>query len=363
MCGTIGAGILGIPFAVAKVGWFLGMIYIVLLGLIMLGLNLMLGEVTLRTGEPMQLTGFAGRYLGPRAKKMMAFTSLFSSFGALLAYIIGEGQILQGLFGGTAFFWSIIFWLIGSIFVYFGLALVKKLDIILSLVILGIILLISFFSAQKIELPHLQTVSYNNLLFPIGVILFAFQSSSAIPQAKSVLLASQKRLKSVIIFSSLIITLTYILFATAVLGVTGKETTEVATIGLGQKLGVQILILANAFALFAMGSGFLNLSSAVKNVFLWDYKMNNLKAWLITVCVPLVLFALGIRSFINTIDLIGSVFGAVVAVLIIMIYWQAKQKGDLQPGKYKLHHALLLSVVIVIIFLIASVYSLIKQFV
>ena len=293
----------------------------------------------------------------------MALTTLVGSFGALLAYVIGMGQILAGILGGSSFFWSLIFWCLGSILVYFGLALVKKLDMLLSLLILGIILSISFLSVQKIELPHLQTVSFANLLFPIGVILFAFQSLAAIPQAKSILPSNQKKLTSVIIISSIVITLIYMLFATVVLGVTGNETTEVATLGLGKKLGWGFLVLANVFALFAMGSGFLNLSSAVKSVFLWDYKMSNFKAWLVTVGLPLFLFLLGIRSFINTIDLIGSVFGAVVAVLIIMVYWKAKQRGDLHAVKYGLHHALLLSAAIIVIYLIASVYSLIKQFI
>lgn len=360
LCGTIGAGILGIPYAIAKVGWFLGVVYIILLGLIMLGLNLMLGEVTLRTGEPLQLAGLAGRYLGRTGKKIMAITSLFASFGALLAYIIGEGKILEGFFGLSSFFWSILFWVVGSVLVYFGLALVKKIDLFLTLIILGIIILISFLSIQKIELPYLQTVSFNNLLFPIGVILFAFQSFSSIPQAKDVLPANQKKLKEAIILSSLIIIIAYLLFATAILGVTGNETTEVATIGLGKKLGTSIFVLANIFGFFAMGSGFLNLAAAVKNIFIWDYKMSHLASWVITVGVPLGLFLIGFRSFINTLDLIGALFGCIVAILIIIIYWQAKQKGDLVPHKYHLHHTLLLSVVIIIIYLIASIYSLIK---
>ncbi|MCX6778677.1 MAG: hypothetical protein NTU97_00390, partial [Candidatus Magasanikbacteria bacterium] len=168
------------------------------------------------------------------------------------------------------------------------------------------------------------------------------------------------KLKKAIIFSSVIITVTYILFSTAVLGVTGVETTEVATLGLGKKIGMHILILANVFAMFAMGSGFLNLAVAIKNSFLWDYKLPHLISWVLTACIPLALFFLGFRSFINTIDLIGAVFGGIVAVLIIIIYWQAKQKGDLEPSKYHLHHTLLLSIVIIVIYLIAAIYSLIK---
>ncbi|HPV70424.1 MAG TPA: aromatic amino acid transport family protein [Candidatus Magasanikbacteria bacterium] len=363
LCGTIGAGILGIPYAVNKVGWGLGMLYIILLGLLMLGLNLMLGEVALKTKQPMQLTGLAEFYLGKTSKKIMALTMLFSSFGALLAYVIGAGQILASLFGGSLFFWSIAFWMAGSVLVYFGLALVKKLDLFLSLVIVGIILLISFLSMPEIHLPHLQTISFNNLLFPIGIILFAFQSSSAILQAESLLPSKQKKLKRVIIFSSLIITFVYAFFSTAVLGVTGSSTTEVATIGLGQKMGGSFLLLVNAFSLFAMTSGFLNLSSAIKNVFLWDYKKSNLFSWAATISVPLLLFLCGFRSFIKTVDIIGSVLGCVVAVLIIMIYWRAKQKGDLSSDKFRMHHILLLSAVIIAIYLVTSIYTLIKQFV
>lgn len=363
LCGTIGAGILGIPYAVNKVGWGLGMLYIILLGLLMLGLNLMLGDVALKTKQPMQLTGLAEFYLGKTSKKIMSVTMLFSSFGALLAYVIGAGQILFSLFGFSPFFWSIIFWLGGSFLVYFGLALVKKLDLFLSLIIVGIILLISFLSTSQIHLPHLQTISFSNLLFPIGVILFAFQSSSAILQAESLLPSSQKKLKQVIIFSSLVITVIYMFFSTAVLGVTGAATTEVATIGLGQRMGRGFLILVNAFSLFAMTSGFLNLSAAIKNVFLWDYKKSNLFSWIATISVPLLLFLCGFRSFIDTIDIIGSVLGCVVAVLIIMIYWRAKQKGDLSPDKFRMHHILLLSAVIIAIYLVTSVYTLFKQFI
>ena len=47
--GTIGAGVLSIPYAVSKVGLTIGLFYIVSLGLLMIGLNLLLGEVVSET--------------------------------------------------------------------------------------------------------------------------------------------------------------------------------------------------------------------------------------------------------------------------------------------------------------------------
>ena len=70
--GLIGAGILGIPYAVARVGLLVGIIYIIVLGLLLMGLNLMIGEIAVRTKEPLQLVGFAGKYLGKPGKYLMS---------------------------------------------------------------------------------------------------------------------------------------------------------------------------------------------------------------------------------------------------------------------------------------------------
>ena len=58
LCGTvIGAGVLGIPFVVAKAGFFVGILSIILLGLAVLALNLFVGEIVLRTPGNHQLPG------------------------------------------------------------------------------------------------------------------------------------------------------------------------------------------------------------------------------------------------------------------------------------------------------------------
>lgn len=353
---TIGAGILGIPFAVAKAGWLVGVIYLVCLGALLMGLNLMLGEIVARTKQPLQIPGLAAKYLGSRGKTFVSITTLFGSYGALLAYVIGEGQVLQALFGGNAFGWSLIFWVAAGVAVFFGLRLIKKLDMLLTLIIFVCLIVIVFWSAPSVRLPNLWgEISWLNLFLPYGVILFALQGAMAIPQVEDVLPNDQPRLKEAIVVGSLIPAVVYFIYMTAVIGVTGNLTTEVASIGLGQKLGSGAIIFGNVFALFAMGTAFLNGAMAIKRQFEWDYKMNRLAAWFLTITVPVVLFLIGVRNFIQTIDIVGSVFGSISAIVIILIYWQAKQKGDLPATRYKLHHTLLLSVLIIIIFLVGAV--------
>ena len=122
---TIGAGVLGIPYVVAQVGLKIGIAYILVLGLVMLALNLMLGEIAVRTNESLQIPGLVGKYLGKWAKLFLNIIIIFASYGALLAYIIGEGQSLSALFGGSPVVWSVVFWSIASAVVWRGLQTIK----------------------------------------------------------------------------------------------------------------------------------------------------------------------------------------------------------------------------------------------
>ncbi len=65
LIGTIiGAGVLGIPYVIAKSGFLYGSILIIAIGLAFLVLNLFVGEIVLRTKGQYQLTGYMEKYLG-----------------------------------------------------------------------------------------------------------------------------------------------------------------------------------------------------------------------------------------------------------------------------------------------------------
>ena len=64
----IGAGVLGIPYVAAQVGFFVALAYIMLIGLLVFTINLYFGEVILRTKGDHQIAGYAGKYLGRKGK-------------------------------------------------------------------------------------------------------------------------------------------------------------------------------------------------------------------------------------------------------------------------------------------------------
>lgn len=362
VAGTIGAGVLGVPYAVAQVGSLIGLFYLVFLGVIMMGFNLLIGEIAVRTQGDFQMVGLAKKYLGNWGKFIMTILVYLIMFGILNVYIIGEGQSLSQLFGGDPNTWGVIFWGVGTFLVYVGLRIVKVVDFFLSLLILSVIVIVSLISVPHVDVVNFNYHNFASMLLPFGVILFAYSGGGAVLESYSLLKNNKEKFKKAILISGSISMVAYILFTMTVLGVTGSSTTEIATIGLGEKIGSYLFWFGNIFAALAMGMGFISHALMFRHSLSWDYKLSRPLATLIACGVPLVLFVVGFRKFTMMIDIVGGIFLTTESLLLILIYWKAKQAGDLPVGKYKLHHVVLLSSILALALIIGGVYSVVKLF-
>jgi len=277
LCGTvIGAGVLGIPYVIAQAGFLVGLLSILVLGLAVLFLNLFIGEIVLRTPGNHQLPGYAEKYLGIWGKRVFMLSMIFGIYGALIAYLIGEGRSLSAIFGGEPLLFSLGFFIIASFLVHKGIKSISKSEGFLVSIVLGLVLLISLFAffSGKFNFTNLYSeFSLINFFIPYGVILFSFVGGAAIPEMKECLIKDKTAMKKSIIIGSLIPVLAYVIFAFIVIGVTGINTTEIATVGLGESLGSFALILGNLFAAVAMFTSFLTLGLAMKEIYMYDYKM------------------------------------------------------------------------------------------
>lgn len=360
---TIGAGVLGIPYVVSRVGLLIGLAYIALLGAIILLLNLLIGEIIVRTQDSFQLPGLAGKYLGPWAKVLMSVMVVIGGLGALLAYIIGEGESLANLFGGTPESWAVIFWSIGSFSVWRGLQTVKILEKILSIIVLSIIIGLSFGILPQINIQNFYYYNVDNLFLPFGVILFALQASPAIAEAHALLPQDPKKFKKALIIGTLIPILAYMLFAVATVGVLGLSTTPLVSTALGDKFGMWIKFLINTFAIFAMGSGFLGLGLAMKQTLIWDWKLSPFLSVILVITAPLTFYLVGWHDFLKVIGLIGGVLLGLEALMLVFIYLRAQHYGDLPAARYGLRHSNWVALTIFVVFttvIMASIINLIN---
>jgi len=354
----IGAGILGIPYVVQQAGFWTGMLVIVTIGLAMLLINLMLGEVTLRTKGHHQLTGYTNVYLGTWGKHLMALSMIVGIYGALIAYTVGEGQALAQLFGGSAWLWSSAFFVVMAILMYAGLRTIEASEFVLNIVKLGLFVLILglLVSSRFFSLQNIAGFSWQHLLVPYGVVLFAFLGTSAIPEVREELRGHWKQLKKAIIIGSLIPLIVYVLFSFGVVATTAGGTTELATVGLGL-LGSWTLLVMNLFATLAMGTAFLGLGLALKEMYVYDYGWKPGFAWLITMAVPLAALAFGVQSFIGVIELTGAVTGGIAGVLIVLMHYRAQKNGQRKP-EYTVHVPVLLGLLLALMFIVGAVHAL-----
>jgi len=361
LVGTIiGAGVLGIPYVIAKAGFMTGLINIVILGIAVLLLYLFMGEIVLRTRGNHQLTGYAEIYLGKWGKKLMVFAMVFGIYGALIAYLIGEGEALAAIFNSTNYLlFSIIFFVIASALIHKGLKAIENSELVMSTLVVLIVIIISAYAIPRIDTANLTAFSLSRIFMPFGVILFALAGTIAIPEMKEELIHNKKLLKKAIIIGALTPTVLYLVFSFVIVGSMGLGTTEIATTGLAAILGQKMFILGNLFAVLAMATSFLTLGLGLKQMYHYDFHMSKNVSWFLTILPPLALFFLMKKSFVGVIGITGGIAMGLEGTLVVLMYRQAKKIGARKP-EYQLAKNSIIDYALILIFVMGIVYTILS---
>jgi tyrosine-specific transport protein len=359
----VGAGIFGIPFTFAKSGFGVGFLSLIGVGAIILLVDLMYGEVILRTEAKHHIVGYAGLYLGKRYKQIVFFTVAFTGYAALLAYIILSGEFLNDIFSFYAYIsidsYSFYFAIIMSLLVLAGIKRVSWLELTLTMLFGVIILIILGLGIPKINLENYILYSTDNLAFlflPYGVLLFAFSGLSGIPIGREFLDGQEKVLKKSIIYGISFVAALYLLFSLTVVGISGDITSPNAISGLFGSISPIVIVLISIFGILAISTSFLLLGTAMREMFQEDFGLGWLLSWLLVIVPPIALFEGGVRTFIDVIGLAGGFALALEAAILVMIYVRAKQKGDRVP-EYSINVPKLLLYAVVIVFVAGMIQT------
>lgn len=316
----VGAGMLSIPYTVARVGTVVGLFYILGMGLLMCVLHLIIAEIVIRTRTHLQLTGIIRKYLGPLPMWVMAVVFLVLHIGAMVAYLIGEGESLSALLGGPAIFWAVLFFIFGTTIIIRGVKSITRFDFWMSVatvIVIGLLVLKSFPAInQWIYTPEISA----SLLIPFGVLLFAFHGTSAIPELEMIVGSDTHALRKAVLVGSLAPIVLYSVFAVVVVAVTGQHTTQIATIGLGNAISSEVIVIGNLFAIIAMSSSFVTIGQALRRTFQWDYGWRESVALAAAVGIPFLIYIIGAREFISVIAFVGASCGTVEIFLLVWAY-------------------------------------------
>ncbi len=352
----IGVGFFSLPYVAMKAGIWLTLFYFTVLTVVMLGIHLIFAEISLNTPDFKRFPGFAGHYLGKKGEAVALIASVVGTFGVLLAYLIIGGEFLSGILspyiGGNSASYTFFYFLAAGIIVFFGIKIISKVELFVLLLLFVSIIFIfikGFFqikSGNIFALPAATLGDWKNFFLPYGPIIFAMWGTGLIPEVEEMLIGSKELVKKVIVISTLIPAIIYLLFTLLILGITGGQTTETALSGLGNFLGsgvVSIALLAGVATTFA---AFVSQALTLKKTLMYDLGVKPWQAFVMTCFTPLILFLLGLKSFIPLVSFIGGILLGIDGILILLMY---KKIG----GKKSLIYSLSL------IFMLGIIYELV----
>jgi len=144
-----------------------------------------------------------------------------------------------------------------------------------------------------------------------------------------------------------------------IIGITGINTSPETINGLAGILGKKIVFLGATFGFLATITSFFILGLSLRETFCFDFKINKTTSWFLVCIVPLILFIIGIRSFIPIIMILGALMGAIEGSAIVLIYGRAKTEGDRKPD-YELRISKIGRYFMILIFILGFVYTLIS---
>lgn len=360
LSGTIiGVGFFSLPYITSKVGFWIMLVYFFGLGILVILIHQFFGELSLKTPDLKRLPGFAKMYLGNLGEKIAFFSNILGGFGAILAYLIVGGEFLTELlspfFGGGNLIWTLIYFFTGAILIFFGIKIIAKIEF-WGLIGFFLILILIFFRSknfinfENLFLTNNWSIIKNYLFLPYGVILFSLWGANLIPEIEEMLAEKKYLLKKVIIFSILISIFVYLFFIYLILGITGKQTTETALIGLKKFLGGEILSLVLFFGILTTFTSYLTLGLTLKKVFWYDLKIKKNLSWAITCFLPLNLYLIGINKFIPVISFVGGTMLGIEGILILLMYQKIRPEKKLLI--YPLSLIFLLGIIYEIIYFI-----------
>lgn len=361
---VIGVGMFGLPFVAMKAGFLVVTIYFLLMAVIVTTLHILYGDIIFATEGNHRLPGYAEKYLDHKWKRV-AFISMFIGItGALLAYLIVGGEFLFFLFspslGGDLILYTVLFFIAGSFLIFRGIKSISLVELSLLLVLFIILVLFFIKTLPFINIDHLKTLDFKFITFPYGVVLFSLWGSAVLPEIKEMLVSQRKKegklervpsdLRKVILSGVIIATIAYLLFVFMVLGVSGPDTSGEAISGLGAILGENGIIgLGFIFGIISCFTSFIALGLALKKMLWYDFGIPKNLSWALTCFIPLILFLVGMRKFINIIGFTGAVAIGIEGIIITWIYRKfLKQKlsRKMNPVFYVLPLILIVGIIL-----------------
>ncbi len=317
----MGAGLFALPYIVRQAGWGTSLFYLFLVSVLIMFVHSLYWRI---------LQGSRGERLLNLVKREGGNNFFFLAFLSIvpgLLLVLVAYLILAGSF--TALFFpqldrtvgSIIFWLIGSSPLLFGVRRLVSLEFFGGAVIAAIIIFLfgsAFFAfSVRPEVPFLTA----DFLLPFGPFLFALAGWTAIEPAHDA--ENGKKSKSAfrgLAWGTIFSVILYAIFVLAVF-LLAQEIFPDAVSGLSHLPAWQLSLLGG-LGLVLLITSYIPIAWEVKTAIQEVWPSWSSSGLIITLVLPIGLFFLGLNNFLSVISLVGGFFLSLQYLFILFVAWR-----------------------------------------
>lgn len=334
----VGAGIMAVPYLAQSVG-LAGLAVILPVAWAASSLvHLMLAEILFRTGRDLQIVELMQLYVlrGRLGCWLLwtVFALLSIAFLAnLAAYVSGAGQIVADLTGIPARLAELLVYAISAGVVFFGLRAVGMAERFGAAALVALVIAIGLGALGLPFHPPLKPAgSVTQWLALYGMVMYALWTFYSVPQVVKGLGPDRRGAVNAILIGLGINGLLTALVAVAALGIS-TTVTEVAIIGMTEKMGVWAGVTGSLLILFAFITSYWSVSLALADILRERTGMHVNLAWLLSTLPSLLVLWFGVWQFLSWLRLAAGATALVVALITLPMYWQARRAGPVtEPG-------------------------------
>lgn len=368
---NIGAGVLGMAYAARKAGYLPLLACLILTCIFCIITMLYVAEACLRTRGNSQLSGLTRRYLGTAGGWLIFFAVAANSYGALVAYMAGSGNIMVSFFGDygmTPQLGSFLFFIPSVLVLYLGLKALGVAEKFISfgMVLIVLALILATIFHQNTEMAHLWESQWKYIVPVFNLAVFVFGAQFLVPELVRGNLTTPKRIPKLIIIGMVLTLVLVAAIPASVISLVGlDDLSEVATLSWGTSLGAWAYYTANSFALLAMLTSYWGLGGCLFTNIFDHFRLgseeNKIKRLIVLAAVslpPFILAYSGLGSFVNALYFAGTFGGVLMGIIPILLLRASRKYGDRTPeftcGWYA--HPII-QIVIMAIFAFSGIYA------
>jgi amino acid permease len=331
----VGAGIMALPALAERVGLLPASAVLAIAWLASLWVHLMLAEVALRTGEPLQVLELMGRYVLRRGWLTWSVFGLLAVafFANLGAYLAGAGVIVSELTGASPRWAQVVVYLLAAGVVLFGLRGVGTAERFGALALLLLVALIAGASLPLMLAPQGGVASgWRDYLALYAMAMYAYWTFYSVPQVIAGRAGDARGAIQAITWGLALNGLLTVVVMGVALALPGPVT-PLAITGIAAAIAPWVGTAGSLLVLVALLTSYWSVSLALADIIRERSGLGHALAWVAATLPPMVVITWGGVGFVDSLRLAAGATGLVLALVTLPMVVAARREGTVRnPG-------------------------------